>query len=255
MKRSSLIIGVSLLVSFLFFGCGGGGDDEGSSVGNLAGTWLGVVEDDTGTLQNFSLKVDTAGQVVEVKIGVDVTGDTGHINEDWDENLFHVRIDNPGIGSPLGGGVMIVDNSYRHATYGDSGLFFGVLEKGAASLPAPAYTLSDIMGNYPVGGAYAFTQDNTGTWNWEGDAISITVNADLTFSGSSPDGPFSGGFNPQFFNPNYGGYAGTMDVTPPNTLDIKALVSPDKTFVAAYAKNIGTNPMSLDDYLLIGLVK
>jgi hypothetical protein len=48
---------------------------------------------------------------------------------------------------------------------------------------------------------------------------------------------------------------GTMDVTPPNTLDIKALVSPDKTYVAAYAKNIGTNPMSLDNYLLIGLVK
>jgi hypothetical protein len=89
MKRS-VVIGVSLLVSFIYFGCGGGGDDEASSVVNLQGTWLGVIEDDKGILKEFSLQVDSSGNVLEVKIADVSTGNTGFINEDWDENLFHV---------------------------------------------------------------------------------------------------------------------------------------------------------------------
>ena len=254
MKRSALIIGISLLVSLFYFGCGGGGG-EGSSVGNLQGTWLGVIDDLSGTLQEFSLQVDGAGNIVEVKIGGSDTGNTGFINEEWDENLFHVDY-NWG-GGLLLGGKMIVDNSYSHATYADNALFIGVLEKGALNLPA--YAPSDIVWSYN-GGAYVFTVD-FGTWNWEGEPISMTVNPDLTFSGSSQSSssstvyPFSGGFNLPLRSPTYGGYVGTMDVTPPNTLDIMALVSPDKTFIAAYAKNIGTTPKSLDDYILIGLIK
>ena len=60
MKRSVLVIGISLLVSLFYFGCGGGGE-EGSSVGNLQGTWLGVIDDLSGTLQEFSLQVDSDG--------------------------------------------------------------------------------------------------------------------------------------------------------------------------------------------------
>ncbi len=248
MKRSVLVIGISLLVSLFYFGCGGGGE-EGSSVGNLQGTWLGVIDDLSGTLQEFSLQVDGAGNIVEVKIGGSDTGNTGFINEEWDENLFHVDY-NWG-GGLLLGGKMIVDNSYSHATYADNALFIGVLEKGALNLPA--YAPSDIVWSYN-GGAYEFTVDS-GTWNWEGEAISMTVNPDLTFSGSSSSGAFSGGFDAPAFIPNYGHYAGTMDVPLLGTLDITALVSPDRTYVAAYAKDIGTTPKSLDDYILIGLIK
>jgi len=224
------------------------------SVGSLLdvwqGTWSGVIDDLSGTLQEFSLQVDSGGNVVEVQVGGAVTGNTGFINEDWDENLFHVIYNT---GSLLQGGVMIVDNSYRHATYADRNLYIGVLEKGAAGLPA--YASSDIVGSYPVGGAYAFTQDNTGTWNWEGNAISLTVNADLTFSGNSPSGAFSGGFNSPLRSPTYGGYVGTMDVPSLGTFDIMALVSPDKTYVAAYAKEISTTPTSIYYFMLTGLIK
>ena len=248
MKRSVLVIGISLLVSLFYFGCGGGGE-EGSSVGNLQGTWLGVIDDLSGTLQEFSLQVDSDGNVVEVKINDVVTGETGYINDDWDENLFHVLYDfNPGSTSPLQGGIMIVDNSYRHATYGDWGVFMGILEKGAPSLSS--YASSDIVGSY-TGGAFEF---DFPSGNWEGEAISMTVNTNLTFSGNSSSGAFSGGFNAPAFIPNYGHYAGTMDVPLLGTLDITALVSPDKTYVAAYAKDIGTTP-SLDGYILIGLIK
>ena len=127
MRRFVLAMGISLLAAFFCFSCGGGGSED-SSVGNLQGTWLGVIEDDTGTLEEFSLQIDGSGNIIEVIIGKFITGDTGHINEDWDENLFHVFYDiNPG-SSPLVRGYMIVDNQYRHATYGDEGLFIGVLE-------------------------------------------------------------------------------------------------------------------------------
>lgn len=249
MKKTVLVIGVTLIASFMILGCGGGGDDEASSVGNLAGTWLGVIDDLSGTLEEFSVQIDGAGNVVDVMIGGSSTGNIGYINEDWDENLFHVRYT---AGSTLQGGVMIVDSAYRYATFADGNLYIGVLEKGAASLPS--YAASDIVGNYD-GGAYEFV-DSAGTWNWEGDAISMTTNNDLTFSGNSPSGAFFGEFNAPAFIPNYGHYAGSMDVPPApmRTMDITALVSPDKNFVAAYAKETGTTP-TLDDYLLIGLVR
>ena len=260
MKRFVLVIGISLLASLFYFGCGGGGE-EGSSVGNLQGTWLGVVEDDLGKLKEISLTVGGSGTIVDVQFDGSSTGDTGWISEDWDENLFHVFYDdNPGNTNPLSRGWMIVDYQYSHATYGDRGVFgvsnyyLGVLEKGATNFPA--YFSSDIVWSYN-GGAYVFTVDS-GPYNWVGDPISMTVNLDLTFSGSSQSSssstvyPFSGGFNLPLRSPTYGGYVCTMDVTPPNTLDIMALVSPDKTFIAAYAKNIGTKPTSLYDYMLIG---
>ena len=53
----------------------------------------------------------------------------------------------------------------------------------------------------------------------------------------------------------YGGYAGTMNVPSMGPMDIYALVSPDKNGVAAYAKAAGTSPRSIQDYILIGLVK
>lgn len=259
MRRSVLAIGISMLVAFFYFSCGGGGDSDGGSVGNLQGVWFGVIEDENGKLEEFNLQVDGSGNIVEVKIEGVITGDTGLINEDWDENLFHVIFDfNPGISSPLGGGIMIVDDSYLHATYGDSadglGFFIGVLEKGATSLPA--FAASDIVGNYTVGGAYEFI-DSSGTWNWEGDFISMTVNPDLTFSGTSPDGPFSGGFNAPLDLPDFGRYTGTLtrNIIPPMILDITALISSDKTYVAAYAREILITPTSLDDILLIGMMK
>ena len=258
MRRFVLAMGISLLVAFFCFSCGGGGSED-SSVGNLQGTWLGVIEDDTGTLEEFSLQIDGSGNIIEVTIGKTSTGDTGHINEGWDENLFYVRYDSGG------SGIMIVDDQYSHATYGDYGalgisdFYCGVLEKGATTLPpVPAFASSDIVGSYPVGGAYVFTYDSSaGEYDWEGEAISMTVNSDLTFSGSSETESFSGGFDALLRHPTYGGYAGTLtrDTTLPKTLDIKALVSPDKTYVAAYAKEIGTTPTSLDDFILIGLIK
>ena len=253
MRRSVLVVVLTLLVCSFYLSCGGGGDSDGSSVANLQGTWFGVIEDDTGALQEFSQQVDGAGNVVEEKVGDVVTGITGFINEDWDENLFWVLLNNPGGSSPLQGGIMIVDNGYRHATYADSGLLFGVIEKGAVSLPA--YASSDIVGDY-TGGAYEFAFDpEDNFWTWGGDPVSMTVNANLIFSGAAPGESFSGGFDPTLRSSTSGGYIGTVDSSRPMKLDIKALVSPDRTFVAAYAKEAGTIPVSYDEFILMGLLK
>ena len=245
MKRSVLALGVSLLVAFSGFSCGGGGGSDDSSIGNLQGTWFGVIEEyATGTLEEFSLEIDDSGNVIEVTIGKIITGDTGYINEDWDENLFHVRYNSaPGSTNPLAGGPMIVDNQYRHATYGDNNLFFGVLEKGATSLPA--YGSSDIVGSYATGGAYEFVFDSSeGYWNWEGEAINMTINSDLTFSGSSQSDSFSGGFNTPFGGPTYGGYAGTLtrNIALPKDPGYQGSCQPGQNFCGSLRQRNWHNP-------------
>lgn len=258
MRRSVLAVGAALFAALVYVGCGGGGGDSESSVGNLQGTWFGVVEDSSGTLEIFEMQVDVSGNILDVKVGGVSTGNTGFINEDWDENLFHVIYTT---GTTLQGGIMIVDDQYMHAVYGDYGgsqssYYCGGLEKGVVS--PPAYASSDIVGTYAVGGAYAFTVDSSGSvpiFNWVGEAISMTVHPALTFSGSYSGGAFAGGFNSPAYIPSYGHYAGSMDVPSLGKMDITALVSPDKNFAAACARDIGTNPTSLYNFLLIGLVK
>lgn len=252
MRRPVLAIGISLLAAVIYLGCGAGGDSEGGNVGNLQGTWFGVLEDDSGTLETFSIEIDGSGNVVDVKIGGVSTGNTGFINEDWDEHLFYFFLDSPS-GNPPYGGIMIVDSSFHYAIYGESGPFIAVLEKGAVSLPS--YASSDIVGNYS-GGGYEFAYDPVDDiWTWGGDPVSMAVNQSLIFSGSAPGESFSGDFDPTLRSSTYGGYVGSVHSSRPIDLDIKALVSPDKKFVAAYAAEIGTTPSDIGSYILIGLVK
>ena len=248
MKRLAFIIGVSVFASVLCLGCGGGGSDGG--VANLQGTWLGWIEDDEGIVEEFSLQIDGAGNVTDVWIDGDSTGDTAWINEGWDENVFHILYN---IGNPLGHGIMIVDDQYSHAVYGNYGsassdFFCGVLEKGAMSFPA--YTSSDIIASFSVGGAY---EGDSGVW--EGDDISMTVDPALTFTGSVSGESFYGSFDT--YDPDYGRYAGTLtrDIIPPVTMDIAAFICPDGEAVAAFATDIKTTPDELEDFILIGLTK
>jgi hypothetical protein len=241
MKRLVFVIGVSLLSSLLCLGCNGGGSDGGGSSG-LEGTWLGWIEDDDGNVDEFSLEIDGDDIVTAYEINGASTGDTGHINEGWDENVFHVLYN----GGPLSHGIMIVDDEGSHATYGDyaSGYYLGVLEKGATDFPS--YEESDIVASYPVGGVYT---GDAGLW--EGDDISMTVAADLTFSGSDPDGAFSGGFDDLLFDSDHGRYEGSLTSTA-MTMEIIAFVSPDGTAVAAFAWEESTVPDDLEDFTLIG---
>ncbi len=247
----AIVFSALIVLTGIFGSCGGGGGSDGGGLANLEGTWVGWIEDDQGNIEEFSLQVDGSGNVTEVKINGISTGDTGHINEDWDENLFHVLYN---IGSPLSHGIMIVDPQYSYATYGDWGAFgfsdyyYGVMEKGAAGMPA--YAASDIVGNYPVGGAYDF---NDGNGSWEGDDITMTVNPDLTFSSTQPDF-ISGGFDPLLFDSNHGRYAGTLTLTA-GTMDITAYISSDGTAMAGFVKDANTIPTSLEDFVLIGLKK
>jgi len=245
MRSLVFIIGASLVASLFCLGCGGGGSDRGGKA-DLQGTWLGWIEDDEGTIQEFSLQVDGDGNVLDAQIGASNLG-TGHINEGWDENVFHLLYSRHGI--------MIVDDQFSHATYGDygsvdSGFHRGVLEKGVAGIPA--YAASDIVATYPVGGAY---EGSSGVW--EGESISMTVNPDLTFTGTAPEGGFSGGFDEQLFDPVHGRYAGTLTrgTIPPVTMDITAYISPDGTAVALFAAETGTVADELEDFLLMGLKK
>jgi len=252
MKRLAVVTGVFFFAFVLLLSCGGGGDE--SLLGNLQGTWLGWIEDDGGVISEFSLQIDGDGNILDVKIGGKSTGITGSINDDWDENLFWLNYS-----SNRNGGIMIVDSQYSHATYGDHGVSgftdysLGMLEKGAVNLPAHAE--SEIVQSYPVGGAYIFT-DDSGIYNWVGDNITMTVNPDLTFSGSvTSEGNFSGSF--QNFESNHGQYAGTFtrSTDPPLTMDITAYISPDGTAVSAFASESGTVPASLYDFILMGFKK
>jgi hypothetical protein len=147
---------------------------------------------------------------------------------------------------------MIVDDQYSHAIYGDYGsadsdYYLGVLEKGTMGLPA--YTSSDIVGSYPVGGAY---EGVAGLW--EGENISMTVDPALDFTGNAPGESFDGTFDT--YDSDYGRYEGTLtrNTLPPEVMDITAFVSPDGTAVAAFATT-NTNPTYLEDFILIGLTR
>ncbi len=239
---------VFCLVLFLgaFVSCGGGGSD-GGGLASLEGTWFGWIEDDEGTVQAFDLRIDGEGDITEVRIGGLNTGDTGNINEGYDENVFHLLY----TGNLLNHGVMIVDNQASHAAYGDYGsddstFYLGVLQKG--TIVYPAYASSDIVGNYPTGGAF---EGNSGLW--EGDEVTIEVDAELDFTGSGSEDSFAGSFGN--YDGAYGRYGGelTVEVEPPETMDITAYISPDGEAVAAFVKESDASIFPLEDFLLIGL--
>jgi hypothetical protein len=247
MKRLISIIGIPAAALFLFLNCGGGGSGDGSGVGDLQGTWLGWIEDDGGNVEEFSLDIDGSGKVLDGQIGASPIG-TGHINEGYDENVFHVLYS----GGLLGHGIMIIDDQGSHAVYGDYGslssnYYIGVLEKGADS--SPAYTIDDIVASYSVVGAY---EGSSGLW--EGDNITMTVGPApaLTITGTSPDGPFSGSFDT--YDSDYGLYTGSL-TSMATTMDIQAFVSPDGTAAAAFVSDAGTTPDYIEDFILVGLKK
>jgi hypothetical protein len=249
MKRLVFIIGAVFFASILWLGCGGGGSN-GGGVADLQGTWLGWIEDDKGIVEEFTLEIDGAGKVIDAQIGASHYG-TGHINESWDENVFHIRYSNPV--SPIRHGIMIVDDQYSHATYGNYGsassdYYLGALEKGV--MLAPLYSVSDIVASYPVGGAY------TGSAGvWEGDPITMTVIPALTFTGNAPapEGIFSGDFS-GIYDSSHGRYAGSL-IRTTMTMDITAYVSPDGSALSAFAWETGTTPDYLEDFILMGLKK
>ena len=248
MKKSVVIIIVSLFASVLLLACGGGGSG-GGGVESLQGTWLGWIEDDEGTVEEFSLQIDGAGNVIDALIGLSHYG-TGHINEGYDENVFHVL---DYAGSALGHGIMIVDDQYSHGVYGNYGstssdYYCGVLEKEAMGFPS--YASTDIVANYPAGGAY---EGSAGVW--EGDGINMNVDLALDFTGSAPGESFYGSFDS--YNSDFGRYAGTLtrDIIPPVIMDITAYISPDGEAIAAFATSISATPDYLEDFLLIGLIQ
>lgn len=255
MRTTVCNIGISLFAVFFCLSCGGGGSG-GSGIGDLQGTWYGVIEDDEGEAGTLSLELDSSGNMVDVQIGGVSIDDTGHLNDDWDENLFHVLYDH-GLGhnNPFLGGVMIVDDSAQCAIFADRDIFFAILEKGATSLPS--YAASDIVGSY-IGGGYEFAYDaSSGSWNWGGENVSMTVDPDLDFTGTTDSDTFTGTFDSILHSMTYGGYSGTLtrDSGLPKDLLIDAVVSPGKNCAAAWAWESGTSPTSLEDYILIGLVK
>ena len=197
-----------------------------------------------GTVEEFSLEIDEAGNV----IANGNMGDTGHVNEGYDENVFHILTTNRH-------GIMIVDDQFFHATYGEyesfaSNYYLGALEKDV--MVAPLYSVSDIVDSYPLGGTYA---GSAGIW--EGDAISIAVSSDLTFTGTATEGNFSGGFDPGLYDSSHGRYAGTLtrQILPPVMMDISAYISPDGSALSVFASESGTVPGELEDFILIGFKK
>jgi hypothetical protein len=248
MKRLISITGISLTALFLFLNCGGGGSEGGGGVGDLQGTWSGWIADQAGSVAAFTLEVDGSGNVLDAQIGVSQIG-TGHINEGWDESVFHVLYSDA---SMISHGILIVDDQYSHAIYGDYGspdshYYSGVLEKGMAG--ASAYTMDDIVASYPVGGAY---EGSAGLW--EGDDLTMTVGPApaLAITGNSPNGPFSGSFDT--YEPDYGLYTGNLTSTG-TTYDIRAFVSPDGTAVAAFVNDSDIVPDFLEDFILLGFKK
>ena len=226
MKRFTLLIMV-LMAFTLALACGGGGGGGGTggpALTEFLGDWFGPGEDDNFVLTDIFMSINDSGTITTYEEDGDGTGLTPatFVVEDASSALISFN------GGGEGG--LFWDDTVTHMLLVDtwSG-YVGVLEKGAAVLPS--YATTDAHGSWS---GYAYYFDAMGSGDWEKDSpVTLTMAADLTFTGTSPDGPFTGTIDPNVFSSSHGHYAGTVTAGG-SGLITSLYLSPDKTFAAGY---------------------
>ena len=250
MKRFIPVIMVlmALPLAFACGGGGGGGGTGGPALTAFEGDWFGPGEDEVFALSDFWLTINDSGTIT---LYDELSTDTGltpatFVVEDASSALITFN-------DTTEGG-LFWDDTVTHMLFVDTWRgYMGVIEKDAIVLPS--YATTDAHGSW-LGYAYYF--DAGGSEEWEKDSpVTLTMETDLTFSGISPDGSFTGTMNPLAFSSSHGHFAGT--VTPPvgPELITSMYLSADTTFAAGYFLPVTADPINdwPEGYIFLVLTK
>jgi hypothetical protein len=110
----------------------------------LAGTWLGTLEDTTRTgLHTVRITISGSAIAENSRDGV-ASNLAGSVAKDGLQ-LFRFQLDNPGKTDPSHG-ILLVDSTTTYLVFINNFFDFAVLEKGAAALPA--FASSDVNGSW-----------------------------------------------------------------------------------------------------------
>jgi len=218
---------IALLYAVLLLGaCGGGGGGGGVTPESLAGTWYGTAEDPNGIMWTVQVTVDNTGTLTSIiRDGVLQEGvrSTGPVVREDGRNVFSFTFTD---GTAAG---FIVDGSGQHLGFVDEDFWFGVLQKGASSLPS--YNGPDIAGSWN-----GYTAELSSTFDLVKTYDSqATVETTANFSGSDSEGGAFNGSIPNYSS-FYGRWTGTWTASDGSESGgVRAFMSVDKTFVATYA--------------------
>ncbi len=199
-------------------GGGGGSTDTGPSVASLLGTWYGAYQYPT-TVGTFGADVNGSGGITALRRNGVSQGLTGSFAKDHG-NIFDFTLSDGTTGG------FFADNDALHVAFLDRYGSFGVLQKGATSLPT--YVDTNVVGSWS---GYTVQLDSGLNITKEGSS-SVTVTSGFTFTGSDIYGSFSGSFS--LYSSTYGYYAGTWSNST-GSGSMRAWLSVDKTFAAVWA--------------------
>lgn len=226
--RVTALVLLAILMSACGGGGGGGGGDPGSSghsIASLQGSWYGVMRDSGNSFHSVQIFIDGSGNVTSILEDGISQGITGTISK-ASAKVFGLLLSD---GTDAG---FIVDAAGTHAGFLNDGFFFGVVQKGATSIPT--YVATDVIGSWSgygvtVNGDFEVVQEFSS---------GATVDAGYQISGSDGlSGAFTGDF--QTYRPGLGIYNGAYD-NGTDTGTVVAFLSEDKTFAASYACKNGT---------------
>jgi hypothetical protein len=207
----------------LLASCGGGGGGDPAPRGEQ---WSGTREDAALDVLAVAVWIDGA-EITEVResgVRSGVTGTVGPL-----AGLVRQYTITDGVDAI--NGVFLVDLAGTHMAFADEGLNFGVIQKGAASLPVYAY--ADLAGAWS--GRSVDTDFGTNISEVTSSATCSIPAATLTCTiaisgGITLAAEFSGAFDAGF-----GRWEGVFTGPGSTTGNINAFLSADKTFAGAWA--------------------
>ncbi len=221
--------------------CGGGGGGGGGgappaggpdvSLDDLAGTWFGTLEDSARTLHTLSL---TFGSPTITAITIDGVnqGLTGTVTKEGAQVFSFVLSD-----GTKGG--FLVDENAAHAVLLDDMLEFGVVEKGATSLPTYVSNDSD--------GSWSGLDVETDDFVTFGQFTTTLTCSSLTCTFTRNNGVTGNVSLTTDFNSAFGRWIGSFTNSVGNSGEVRAFMSADKTFAGVWAcDDFGLVPADCD---------
>ncbi|MCJ7499084.1 putative metal-binding motif-containing protein, partial [bacterium] len=212
-------------------GCGDVGSGSGQ-LSALAGTWIGTGNDDFISVGGWldyevSVTMNGSGNVTEILLNSSDASVTG-IATAVDDNLYTVEFNDASTGQ------LLVDNTFnymvfmRNIGFATGDMFFSVLQKGAAGVPA-TYPKYLPVGSYS-GIGYDICPINQEYYRFGATQISVEPE-DLFLmpvTGVGPNGFFTGRFG--VYSPTHGWWNGYDD----DGGDLHMFLSPDGQFAGVY---------------------
>lgn len=212
----------------------GSDDDNGGGTSDIAGIWFGTIEDASSVIHTIKVSVNSDNTISGIYIDVSSTGLTGTITSEPSaigEKLYSFVL------SDSTNGGFYADPSLNYIAYIDSIGSFGVLERGALSLPS--YIEADIVGSWS---GYSVELDASLNVTTEYTSLATVEPTSLNFnstdnSGRSPPADSTGSFSgsSSVFDIPYGRYVGTYSNTYVLSGNVSAFLSVDKQFAATRA--------------------